>query len=111
MPTQFKKRPLAFLIVLALTASESRVGGASIGLSAEPLVSVVLHEPVIISLTLRNVASTSARITVGRGTESSYRILITRPNGERRESKRQILGVAEIGWVTLTPGTAYSQSI
>ena len=111
MRTQFKQRPLAFVVVLALTAVESPLRGASIGLSTEPLVSVVLHEPVIVSLTLRNVASSSAQITVGRATENSYRILVTRPNGERRESKRQILGVAEIGWVTLAPGAAYSQSI
>ncbi len=56
---------------------------AGVQIGSQPPVFGTLHEPVIASLVLWNFSLDVVEIDAGQSSEESYRVTITRPNGER----------------------------
>lgn len=89
---------------------------AAIRVGAEEKVSVTLHEPVIAPLVLWNDSSAPVEVNVGQSSEESYRITITRPNGERVTAGKPLWAqgpsaLAGVKKATVAPGQSYTRSL
>jgi hypothetical protein len=71
--------PSIWLIALIATLPLACHAGIQVG--AQPTLSVTLHEPVIAPLVLWNVSPAAVEIETGQGSELSYGVTVTRPNG------------------------------
>jgi hypothetical protein len=104
------------VLLAALLAALPPACHAGIQMGAQPTVSVTLHEPVIAPLVLWNASPTAAEIEVGQDSERSYRITVTRPNGELVTAGKPLWaeGAEVLSWTKTTkiaPGQSCTRSV
>jgi hypothetical protein len=89
---------------------------AGIRLGAQPKVSVTLHEPVVAQLILWNSSPAAAEIDVGQAKEKSYRLTVTRSNGEQVVAGKPLWaqGAEALTWMRtakVEPAQSYTRSL
>jgi hypothetical protein len=89
---------------------------AGMQVGAQSKVSVTLHEPVIAQLVLWNASPAAAEIDVGQWGEKSYRITVTRPNGEQVVAGKPLWAhgaeaLTRLRTVKVEPAQSYTRSL
>lgn len=77
---------------------------------------MTLHEPVIAPLVLWNVSPAAAETDVGQSSEESYRITVTRPDGELVAAAKPLWAqgpdvLAGVKSAEIAPGQSYTRSV
>jgi len=103
-------RATVLAAVLALTCR------AGVQVGAQPAISLTLHEPVIAPLVLWNTSAVPVEIQTGSASELSYRITITRSNGEIVKAGVPLWAqvpdfLSGIGKAQIAPGQSYTRSL
>lgn len=90
--------------------------GAGVQMGAQPGLSSTLHEPVIAELILWNTTPDVAEIETGQAGEVSYRVTVTRPNGELVTAGRPRWSqapetIAELQMTRIGPAQSYTRPL
>ncbi len=101
---------MALIVTLPLTCE------AGVQVGAQAKVSLTLHEPVIADVVLWNVTPDAVEIRTGQASEESYRVTITRPNGELVTAGKPLWAQApdtmtEVQMAKIGPAQSYSRPV